>query len=282
MTVFYLGTHRPLWLTFADIPLFISAATLAHYRSTEDQWPTRKAGTFGSGSWAFDSGAFTALSSAGRSRHPWHLDPDSYGGMVARVTEEIGVPPRFAAIQDWPCEPAVRQATGLDVTVHQELTIESYLWLTSEFSFIPWIPVLQGWRPEEYLEHMAMYEAYGIDLSGVGTVGLGSVCRRGSAQPVITVVEMLQAHARARFGRPLPLHGFGLNITALRRIGLLLTSCDSMAWSVTARLERIRLAGCDHQSRWCNNCPRYALLWRARVLAALQQAQQPSGYQRAA
>lgn len=269
-TTFYLGTHRPLWLTTSQVPLFVSASTLAKYKTTGDRWPTRAASTFGSGSWALDSGAFTALAATTKHRddHPWHLDPDSYGGMVYRFIDEIGPPPQFAAIQDWPCEPSVREATGFSVQTHQELTIDAYLWMVENFPHVNWAPVIQGWTVAEYIRHLGMYEAAGVDLSEVNTVGLGSVCRRGPVGPIVTIVETVQSYARQRYGRQLNLHGFGLKIEALRRVGHLLKSADSMAWSARARLENIRLAGCAHRGP-CNNCQRYALRWREQVLAAI-------------
>jgi hypothetical protein len=45
-----------------------------------------------------------------------------------------------------------------------------------------------------------------------------------------------------------------------------LKSADSLAWSYAAR-RRPPLAGCRHRTR--ANCPRYALAWRARLLARL-------------
>lgn len=105
---FFLGTHMPLWLTISQVPLFISANRLRAYRSTGDEWPTRKADTFGCGMWALDSGGFTELRDHGR----WRDHPDVYGGMVTRFIEEIGAPPRFVSPQDWMCEPWVIAGGG--------------------------------------------------------------------------------------------------------------------------------------------------------------------------
>lgn len=264
---FYLGTHRPVWLTWphlADVPLFLAASTVQTMRRD------RRVGSGVSGArWAFDSGAFMANSprTGGNPDHPWHSDPDTYGGLVARVVDEIGILPDFAAPQDWPCEPGVRAVTGFTVADHHELTCDSYQWLASEFSWIAWAPVIQGWTVREYLAHMDIYAARGVDLAEASTVGLGSVCRRGSERPIVAIVEAVQARAAHRYGRLLRLHGFGLNIRALRRVAHLLASSDSLAWSDTARREHIRLPGCTHKR--CNNCAAYALVWRARVLAAI-------------
>ncbi|WP_433474952.1 DUF7221 family queuine tRNA-ribosyltransferase-like protein [Spirillospora sp. CA-142024] len=156
--------------------------------------------------------------------------------------------------------------TGLTTEDHQELTLDSYVYLAEEFYFVPWAPVLQGWETGDYIAHLRMYEARGINLAHAETVGLGSVCRRGSEKPIVEIVTAVQSYARQRYGRRLRLHGFGMNIRALRRVAYLLTSSDSLAWSDTARREHVRLPGCAHKC--CNNCPDYALVWRDRVLAA--------------
>lgn len=270
---FFLGTHRPSWLFNVGVPLFLSASTLHTLR-----WERRRTPLRNGSRWAFDSGAFTANSplTGGNPNHPWHLGYQDFGGMVARVIGEIGYLPDFAAPQDLPCEPGVRAVTGFTVAIHQELTCDSYQSLAGEFEFIPWAPVLQGWETGEYLQHMAEYKRRGVDLAACGTVGLGSVCRRGSAKPIVTIVEAVQAHALELFGARLRLHGFGMNIEALRRCAHLLDSSDSLAWSDGARHGEIRLPECTHGSRFCNNCQRYALQWRDRVLAAVNEPKQLS------
>jgi len=274
MRTFYLGTHRPGWLGQLGVPLFISASTMSAWKSTGDDWPTRR-DTFRFGGWALDSGAFTALapSTVHRDRHPWHLDPDSFGGMVTRFAEEVGIAPDFAAIQDVPCEPELLAANGMTVAGNQADTLDSYLYLAAEFDFINWSPVLQGWKPVDYVNHMRAYERAGVELWRHTPVGLGSVCRRGRTRDIVAVVQTVQAYARATYGRELRLHGFGLKSEAVGVVGHLLDSADSQAWSRRARLENIHLDGCVHPGP-CNNCRRYALAWRDQVLAAAGRDQQ--------
>lgn len=263
--IFYTGAHHPNWLTASTIPLFISATTLARYRTSGNAWPIRGTGA----RWAGDSGAFAALMLArDGDNHPWSMDFESYGGMWLRLTQEIGRQPDFLAIQDWPCEPAVRLRTGLTVADHQEFTVDSYLQLAEGFPWLPWMPVLQGWEPGDYLRHVDMYERAGVDLEACHRVGVGSICRRGSQRGVAAVLEAL-----APLG--LRLHGFGASINALRLAGHHLTSSDSQAWSAVARREHIRLPDCTHTTRSggpsdCRNCPRWAQAYRARVLAAVE------------
>lgn len=69
-------------------------------------------------------------------------------------------------------------------------------------------------------------------------------------------------------GLGLRLHGFGIKKQGLELCADYLTSADSMAWSFDAR-RTYPLPGCTHKS--CQNCLRYALRWRADLLAPLAQ-----------
>lgn len=266
---FYTGVQRPSWATdrTLNVPLFVSANQLARYRSEGDAWPFLVATQ-----WAGDSGAYAALMlAADPDTNPWTWDPDSYGGLWTRVVDQSGRPPDFIGIQDWPCEPNVRARTGFTVLDHQEFTLDSYLWLEREFPWLPWLPTLQGWEPQDYVRHGKMYRRAGVDLAG-RRVGVGSICRRGSQHAILAVLEALAPYG-AR------LHGFGASINALREAGHLLASSDSQAHSAVARAEGIRLPGCGHLSRPdehgvrraadCRNCFRWALSYRDRALAAV-------------
>jgi hypothetical protein len=161
------------------------------------------------------------------------------------------------------------------VPEHQQATVDSYLYLAEQFPMIRWIPVLQGWRAWEYEEHAEMYERAGVALADCGRVGLGSVCRRASDTDIAALVTRLAA-------RGYKLHGFGVSIKGLRRVGHLLASSDSQAWSSTARVERILLPDCEHWSKPdatgerhltdCRNCFRYAMRYREEVMDALRAA----------
>ncbi len=249
--MFYLGTHRPWWLAQCPVPLCISAHTLANYRG-------RRRPELTGVPYIIDSGAFTEIRDYGR----WRWDEDEYGGMIYRLMEVCGYPPTFVAPLDYPCEPQVVARSGLSVLEHQEWTLESYRYLAREFPAAPWMPVLQGWLPEEYERHDAMYRKAGIKLGALPRVGLGSVCRRGSIRQIGDI-----AGGFARRGYRL--HGFGLKSSALRAYARYFVSADSLAWSQVARVNEMRLAGCRHAGP-CNNCPRWAMRWRERVIAAIR------------
>ena len=249
--MFYLGTHRPWWLAKSPVPLCISAHTLANYRG-------RRGPEISGVPYIIDSGAFTEI----RDHGTWRWDEDEYGGMIYRLMEDCGYPPCFVAPLDYPCESQVLARSGLSVREHQEWTLESYRYLAREFPAAPWMPVLQGWTPEDYARHDAMYRKAGIELGALPRVGLGSVCRRGSIRPVGVIAGMFA-------GRGYRLHGFGLKSTALRAYASYFASADSLAWSYEARVTERRLPGCRHAGP-CNNCPRWAMHWRERVIGAIR------------
>jgi hypothetical protein len=257
---YFLGVPEPSWMNETDgIPKFVSAARLARYRSGAEKWPVGAACTYG-----LDSGAYIALTGTNPDV-PWFADPDTYGGMILRFIDNTGYPPDFVAPQDWPCEPPVQAITGFKVRDHQEFTTDSYEWLVREYPMVPWIPVLQGEKPGEHLDHAHMYEDRGIDLAGAHRVGVGSICRLTELDDVVARIDQLEDLAAAG----LKLHGFGIKTDALPLIGHLLASADSMAWSRTARWDHIRLPGCTHGGPDCRNCYRYAVHWREQVLAAM-------------
>ncbi|WP_163506550.1 DUF7221 family queuine tRNA-ribosyltransferase-like protein [Fodinicola acaciae] len=252
---FYLGTHHPHWLRTIEVPLFISDRTLRRYRTL----PTA------SGLWALDSGGFTELTRYGG----WHRSPaHAYATRVQRYHDEIGGLV-WAAPQDWMCEPQVLAATGQTVAEHQRRTVMNYLRLRRITPNLPFIPVLQGWTSREYLDCVSRYEDAGVDLASALVVGVGSVCRRqGTADSaaIFTAIHTRVPGIRA--------HGFGVKTSGLALYGHLLTSADSLAWSLAARF-RPPLPGC-HRHGSCANCPRFALRWRNEVLANLQQASRKS------
>lgn len=246
--IFFLGTHEAhwLWSGVAPCPLFVSIRRLRRIK----RW--RPALT----PWAMDSGGFSELSLYGR----WTVSPERYAADVTRAVAEIGQM-RWAAIQDWMCEPAVRMKTGLSVRDHQAMTIQSCLDLRSFAPEIPWTPVLQGWAESDYLRHVGDYRRAGIDLVAEPVVGVGSVCRREATNEVARIFAALR-------GCGLQIHGFGVKAGGLAQACHLLLSADSMAWSFAARRRRgVSIPGHRHAN--CANCAEWAMEWRWRLLAGL-------------
>jgi hypothetical protein len=250
---FFLGTHEPGWLgrpEFADTPLFVSAIRLRLK-------PVRGRAV---GRWALDSGGFSELSQHGR----WTVPAEQYVAEVRRWRDEIGGL-EWAAVQDWMCEPQILLRTGYTVAQHQTFTFNSYIRLMALDGSIPWVPVLQGFREDEYLRHADYYEKMlGFPLSRLPLVGLGSICRRQGTREAERIVGRLVR----LFG--VKLHLFGFKLKGLRRCAGLAASADSMAWSSRARFAWDRdgkrmLPDCTHPKS-CSNCPAWALHWkRAKV-----------------
>jgi hypothetical protein len=243
---FYLGTHMPSWLAAFDVPLFVSARRLRGRVNLP----------YAVGPWALDSGGFTELSMHGT----WDNGPTpaEYAAEVRRYSRRIGRLD-WAAPQDWMCEPVILAKTGLTIAEHQARTVDNYLQLRDLAPDLPWIPVVQGWRVDDYLRCVERYQRAGVDLAALPLVGVGSVCRRQATSEAAAIFGAL--HDAGVRG----LHGFGVKTLGLARCGVLLASCDSLAWSLDAR-RKPPLDGCiGHRN--CANCPRYALQWRTRLLA---------------
>lgn len=269
---FYLGTHMPDWLGKLDVPLFVSRRRLAGLKAL----PRAR------GRWALDSGGFTELQMYGGWRHP----PELYAAEVRRYRDEVGNLD-WAPIQDWMCEqiviaggragPNVFVGTKKSVAEHQRLTIESWLRLTDLAPDLPWVAVVQGDAPDDYLRHIDQYLAAGVDIRTHDRVGVGSVCRRQSGAEGLNIVGALHAAG-------IKSHGFGIKVTGFDRgMAGLLTSADSMAWSFRGRRGG-RMAGCTHvftrgpkkgTPSACGNCVRFALAWRDKVLAKIEAAKPP-------
>lgn len=241
---FFLGTHHSAWLARLDVPLFVSRRTLARVKRLP-----RALGT-----WALDSGGFTELSMHGR----WTVSPADYAAEVRRFRDEIGGL-AWAAPQDWMCEPAIREKTGLSVAEHQRLTVANFLELRAIAPDLPWTPVLQGWSIVDYWRHVDAYTNAGVDLVAEPLVGIGTVCRRQGMTSASSILATLAVDG-------LKLHGFGFKTTGLRSGARHLVSADSLAWSLNARMNP-PMAGHTHKS--CANCEAWALDWRRDLLDSM-------------
>lgn len=81
----------------------------------------------------------------------WTITAREYVREVRRYQQEIGNL-RFAATQDWMCEPFVLAKTGLTVEQHQQRTIDNAKALLDAAPTLPWAPVIQGWTWGDYVK----------------------------------------------------------------------------------------------------------------------------------
>jgi hypothetical protein len=210
--LFYVGLHMPSHASRFE-RCMISVNRLRHRRSGFDV-----------GEWMMDSGAFTEISRHGRYRE----SPEDYAVQIRRW---YGNGKMVAAVsQDFMCEQFILDKTGMTTAEHQRLTIERYDLLLPLVGDAYLLPVLQGYEPQEYVDHIRQY---GRRLKAGAWTGVGSVCKRNV--DIDAIEEVLMA---IRTERPdLRLHGFGVKLTALKSsvVNDCLYSADSLAWSFSAR-----------------------------------------------
>jgi hypothetical protein len=212
---FYTGMHQPC--DAHRVPrAFVSRNRL---RGRKSSFPVNE--------WIMDSAAFTQIL-----RHGGYTDGvEEYAAEIKRWSTNGKL--LAAVAQDYMCEAHMLKITGLTIPEHQRLTVERYEALIKcGTGGIYVLPVLQGYAPEDYVRHIAMY---GDRLKEGMWVGVGSVCKRNGDPAAI--LRVLQAIKDVR--PDLRLHGFGLKSTALSspHITSLLHTADSMAWSFAARRE---------------------------------------------
>ena len=210
---FFTGLHQP-----SDAKHF-EAAFVSVNRLIK-----RKSG-FKVGDWIMDSGAFSHMLRDGD-----HMPVDQYAAQIRRWKDNGNL--LAAVTQDYMCEQFILDKTGLTIRDHQKLTVERYDALLRAETGVYILPVLQGYKPQEYVEHIHMY---GARLAQGAWVGVGSVCKRNGDPRAIEDV-LIAIHKE----RPdLLLHGFGLKSTALKSgiVDQLLYTADSMAWSYAARIK---------------------------------------------
>ncbi|MFI6512905.1 hypothetical protein ACIBCT_35350 [Streptosporangium sp. NPDC050855] len=206
---------------------------------------------------AIDSGGFTQLSNGG-----W---PDGceepYIAAIRRLKRFIwrgGHHLLWIAPQDWMCEEEQLANTGLTVLEHQRRTVRNFARLTQLAPDLPWAMAVQGDTPRAYLRILDMYADAGVDPLAQKIVGVGSICRIQHTDKAVEIIETLHDAGLRK------LHGFGLKTEGLAKVGHLLTSADSMAWSEHARKQKIHLDGCSHKR--CVSCPKFAKQWRDNLI----------------
>lgn len=177
--------------------------------------------------WILDSGAFTRISTGAG-----HLPIPIYA-IEAKRWKDCG---NLLAVvtQDYMCEEFILSKTGFDIPTHQRLTVYRYKALLKLLKGEPYLmPVLQGYSPQDYCNHIDMYG----DLLVPGMwVGVGSVCKRNGSPAQIEAVLLAIKEKRP----DLLLHGFGIKMTSLRSgiVQDLLYSADSQAHGIRTHKAR--------------------------------------------
>ena len=219
--IFFTGVHdlhhaKLIDYTFISVNRFIGSR--------------KRISDFEAKTWIMDSGAFSQVATTGEHL----LTAEEYAAQIKRWSR-CGILVRAAA-QDYMCESFILKKLGRTVKEHQQMTTTNYRDLLREMDAIECrtqiMPVLQGYKPEEYAAHL---KNYGSLIAKDEWVGVGSVCKRNSNPH--SVADVLDAILEVR--PDLRLHGFGIKQTCLQDsyIADRLFSADSMAWSFAARYE---------------------------------------------
>lgn len=248
--MFFLGTANPRWLADLDVPLCLAYHHLALRRTL----PQARA------PWLLDSGAYSRLSKHG----DWDtLSPRAYVTGVRRLADEIGNL-AFAGQMDWLVGDEQLRRTGLPVDAHLWNTVTNYVEIVELWggdpADCPIIPSLQGRTERDFHACWDLFERFGVDLTALPRVGLGSVASREATPEVAAIVESLVDRG------PVLLHGYGVKGGGLRRYGHRIHSADSAAWSYGARRAGGRHPDCTARHTTCSSCPTAALAWRSRLL----------------
>lgn len=255
------GIHQPGWLFGTcrtpphapDFPVFPSFSTLRKVKTLKPAMAP-----FG----AMDSGGFTELQKNGR----WTIGEEEYVDACRRIVDQVGMP-GWIAPQDWMCERPVIEGgrfkgqdfagTGLSVIEHQHRTVDNGARLHDMAPDLPFIYVLQGDKPADYVKCFELYQAAGVDLTKEDLVGVGSVCRIQDTQEAVDIFTAI-----AELGIP-RVHGFGVKIDGIRQILAalaeidrleMLGSTDTQVWSWVGRRLQQRVPGCDATHKNCANC----------------------------
>lgn len=149
------------------------------------------------------------------------------------------IKPTWAAMLDYCVEPAIA-GTPAAVRSRQEKTTANAheLWATYKDEPFAWVPTIQGWNIEDYLQHAkdmepliremhASYAARG--MADAFRVGVGTLCCRTSRDQILAIV-----HAVADALPGVPLHLWGVKLDALKASEALppaVKSTDSAAWN---------------------------------------------------
>lgn len=227
---FFTGLHQPSDARHFDAA-FVSVNRLR-----------KRKGPFVVEDWIMDSGAFTEISTHGHYRH----GVDEYASQIKRWKTNGNL--LAAVAQDYMCEPFIVEKTGLSVPEHQRLTIERYDALKAADTGVYILPVLQGFAPSDYVEHI---RAYGKRLAHGMWVGVGSICKRNGTPDAVAAVLLAIKNERP----DLRLHGFGLKTTSIAHplVRSMLETADSMAWSFAARIAGRNGNDYREAKRWTEN-----------------------------
>jgi len=165
-----------------------------------------------------DSGGFSFFLRSG--------DYEFYPLQYVRLAKKLNA--KYVAVLDYPCEPQniPKRAEYLKTNIQRiERTIENAIKLMDLAPDLPWVFVLQGYNPQEYLYSIDRAKEQGL-LTDV--VGIGTLCARKSINEARQIITMI----KKELPRRVKLHGFGIDLRFIRDSAIFhaLYSVDTGAW----------------------------------------------------
>ena len=145
--------------------------------------------------------------------------------------------PQWAAMMDYCCEDEITSGKPGIVRHRQQLTTGMAHRFWDDYRDVPWVwvPTIQGWEVADYRRHARemkplideMRRFYGPDSAF--RVGIGTLCRRASAEMIRQVVWAVVAELG-----DVPLHLWGVKLGYLQSrqaMPVQIVSVDSAAWN---------------------------------------------------
>ena len=132
--------------------------------------------------------------------------------------------PDFVAVRDYPCEPDIKRSSTLRTNIQRiDATIENTI-KCREFSDVPWVSIVQGYKLSEYQYCCDQIKAHGLETP---LMAIGSLCVRKRTADSRRIIRLVRSNfSKAR------LHGFGIDFRFLKDIYIAQTlwSSDTQAW----------------------------------------------------
>jgi len=202
---------------------------------------------------SLDSGGFTAARRWGR----YPFTPAAYACWARQTARDV--PLDFVAVMDYACERDVcRDALATNAARISQTVANAVRCLEADPA-LPWLPVVQGYSPDDYLACARDYRERGLPLA---YAGLGTVCGRPWREAAGLLDFLRRALPDTRW------HVFGMDLRVLADPGAraVVRSWDSHAWNwpTGARGDACRPARAGSES-YSDYCGRLARAYQRRV-----------------